>query len=455
MFWHTFAANWKDCLSIKLKLSIMSILEGFFPIIVYPLSDGQPDPAVVNRVGRNFLIPPDFKKLPAHVLETMYAGWVLLGLSVVLSYYSPVLGTIGVLLAAILLFVNYLHQQNKTIDLPFPEAAKIKIQIRAALQKVEMPAFTLSRITWTLVGFLLCISFFCYPKITLLYIGVGLFFLVKDGTIFKKRTTIPAPTPAPVPNPPRKTTTDKEKVSPAPPPMPVPTPAPPKKVVKPKPPEPEPIQIPVETEPNFPMENEPNFPTTAEDAQNPALPEPDAGDFKSLLASVIAKTVSATLPYPIVHEPSEESFFTVLTSCFPDRIFRDLIIEPFAGKQPYVPELIFKHRATNLHIDIEIDEPYVAKTGQPIHYAGYTPDNTRNKYFNQKGWVVIRFAEEQVVKDPKACCKVIADVVESLTGDKTYSRRLKDVSVLSPVEQWTKEQAVLMAQKKYRTTYLK
>jgi hypothetical protein len=387
----------------------------------------------------------------------MYGGWIILGLSVIIFYYSPRLGMLGVLIAGILLFLNYLHRQNKTLDLPFPKMEPIKGKVRAALQKVVMPTLSLKRITWSLVGLLLCIAFFYYPKLTLIYIGVGLFFLVKDGTVFKKSTPTSTPIPAPVPNIPSKTTTNKEKTTTTPAPTPIPTPAPPKKVVKPKPVEPEPIQIPIEipVEPNFPMGNEPKFPTTAEEAQNPDLPEPETGDFKTLLASVIAKTVSATLPYRIVHDPSEDAFFNVLTECFPDRIYRDSIIEQFEGKQPYVPEVIFKHRATNLHIDIEIDEPYVAKTGQPIHYAGYTPDNTRNKYFNQKGWVVIRFAEEQVVKDPKGCCKVIADVVETLTGDKTYSRRLKNVDAVSPVEQWTKEQAVRMAQQKYRTTYLK
>ncbi|MEY4935334.1 MAG: hypothetical protein RIS64_1693 [Bacteroidota bacterium] len=437
----------------------MSILEGFFPIIIYPLSDGQPAPFVppiVNRTGRNFIVPTDSKKqtaTTAELSETMYGGWVILGLSVVIFYYSPRLGMLGVLVAGILLFLNHLHRQNKTLDLPFPNLDPIKVKVRAALQKVVFPTLTLKTITWSLVGLLLCIAFFCYPKMTLIYIGVGLFFLVKDGTIFKKSTTTSSPTPTPIPTIPRKTTTDKEKTTPTP----IPTPAPPKKVVKPKPPvsiEPEP-NFPEPVDPNFPMGNEPKFPTTAEDAQNPVLPEPEAGDFKTLLASVLAKTVSATLPYPIVHDPSEEAFYKVLTACFPDRIYRDSIIELFEGKQPYIPEAIFKHRATNLHIDIEIDEPYVAKTGQPIHYAGYTPDNARNKYFNQKGWVVIRFAEEQVVKDPKGCCKVIADVVETLTGDKTYSRRLKNVDALSPVEQWTKEQAVRMAQQKYRTTYLK
>jgi hypothetical protein len=448
----------------------MSILEGFFPIIVYPLSDGQPAPflpPVANRAGRNFVIPTDPKKQPvnaADLAETMYGGWIILGLSVVIFYYSPRLGMLGVLVSGILLFLNYLHRQNKTLDLPFPNMYPVKVKVRAALQKVVLPTLTLKTITWSLVGLLLCIAFYWYPKLTLIYIGVGLFFLVKDGTVFKRSTTTSTPTPVPTPNIPRQTTTDKEKKTPAPTPTPIPTPAPPKKVVKPKP---APIQIPVEIpvepapnfpeplDPNFPMGNEPNFPTTAEEAQNPDLPEPEVGDLKTMLASVIAKTVSATLPYRIVHDPSEETFFNVLTDCFPDRIYRDSIIEQFEGKQPYVPEMIFKHRATNLHIDIEVDEPYVAKTGQPIHYAGYTPDNTRNKYFNQKGWVVIRFAEEQVVKDPKGCCKVIADVVETLTGDKTYSRRLKNVDTVSPVEQWTKEQAVRMAQQKYRTTYLK
>ncbi|MEO0043924.1 MAG: hypothetical protein RL329_3372 [Bacteroidota bacterium] len=427
----------------------MSILEGFFPIIVYPLSDGQPVPNPnPTRAGRNMLIPTptESKNMPAVIAQTMYGAWFLLGLSVLLFYFSPFLGTIGVLLAAMLLFLNHLHQQNKNINLPFsiPKMDKVQGKIRAALQKVEMPTMTLKRVTWSLVILLLCISFFCYPKLTLAYIGIGLFFLVKDGTVFKKSPSFP------IPNIERTTTSEKTKTRPVAPPVILPTPAP-KKVVKPK--VTEKVVIPVEPEPNFPMGNEPSFPTS--NVENPALPSPEEGDFKTILATVIAKTVSATIPYESIKGQSEEDFYNVLTLAFPDRIFRDLIIEPFDGKQPYIPDMIFKHRATNLHIDIEVDEPYVSKTGQPIHYAGYTPDNARNKYFNLKGWVVIRFAEEQVVKDPKACCKVIAEVIETMTGDKTYSRRFKNVPVLPPIKQWTKEEAAILYQKRHRATYLK
>ncbi|MBK7970280.1 MAG: DUF559 domain-containing protein [Bacteroidetes bacterium] len=45
-------------------------------------------------------------------------------------------------------------------------------------------------------------------------------------------------------------------------------------------------------------------------------------------------------------------------------------------------------------------------------------DNFRNKYFNDFGWVVIRFSEKQVITNVHGCVLHIAMVIRSLMPNK-------------------------------------
>jgi Protein of unknown function (DUF559) len=104
----------------------------------------------------------------------------------------------------------------------------------------------------------------------------------------------------------------------------------------------------------------------------------------------------------------------------------------------------------NLHIDIEIDEPYVYETGQPTHYLNGDKDTRRNAFFLERGWIVIRFSEEQVMKFGQGCCREVAQVIASLLGEETVLIPFQNVAPLTPVRRWGEQEAIQMAEKKIR-----
>lgn len=102
-------------------------------------------------------------------------------------------------------------------------------------------------------------------------------------------------------------------------------------------------------------------------------------------------------------------------------------------------------------MDIEVDEPYSGISRKPMHYIG-SYDQDRDRYFNQHGWVVIRFTEEQVVKQPIPCCHFIGKVLNALIPQYSFPEEL--ALELKPVIQWTYEEAERMALENFRESYL-
>lgn len=119
---------------------------------------------------------------------------------------------------------------------------------------------------------------------------------------------------------------------------------------------------------------------------------------------------------------------------------------------PYSPDFAYIDQSTNLYIDIEIDEPYAYQSNKLTHFIG--KDDRRNKIFIDKGWLVIRFCEEQVVHYPHSCCKAIAQLISDVLGNSLEINQFIDVPDLNPVKQWTESEAANMADKNYRQTYL-
>lgn len=106
----------------------------------------------------------------------------------------------------------------------------------------------------------------------------------------------------------------------------------------------------------------------------------------------------------------------------------------------------------NLVIDIEIDAPYDENTGLPTHFKGQ--DDERNQFFNNRGWVVIRFTERQVHLHPKACCKVIAEVIAGVNPGFVVPEDLQLIAAIEIEDFWSKEKAEQWAKGKYRENYL-
>lgn len=149
----------------------------------------------------------------------------------------------------------------------------------------------------------------------------------------------------------------------------------------------------------------------------------------------------------------ESKFYKKLQHFFGDQIYSKLIIQKSQSYQPYCIEISYFDKQTNLRIDIIIDTPYHDETGDPENYEVLIQDNQRHQVFLEKGWSVIRFAEEQVVRWPQSCCRVIAEVINQIIGTP-IPEELTTVEILQLIQLWTELEARKMARDRYRNNYL-
>ena len=148
---------------------------------------------------------------------------------------------------------------------------------------------------------------------------------------------------------------------------------------------------------------------------------------------------------------SERYFQKYLEQYFPGFIFHQIELTIDGSDFPYSADFVYND-SDGIKIDIEVDEPYSYKNPQPIHFLGSGKDERRNKHFLIKGWIVIRFAESQVVRYPRECCKVIAQTISKISG-KTYYEAFRGVPNLKKVPIWSKQEAMKMLNHKYRDEY--
>jgi hypothetical protein len=175
---------------------------------------------------------------------------------------------------------------------------------------------------------------------------------------------------------------------------------------------------------------------------------------------------------------SENNFYSALSKYFPDRVYKDfglkyrelnnhdadeISTDSFdVGHEYYVPDITYFDREKNILIDIEIDEPYIYSNGEPIHFIENEKDILRNNFFSDNCWIVIRFAEEQVINNTLECIETIKMVLESIFiigGDLEYVHYPLEESILLYekewiVRRWNEQEAINMAKEKYRDTYL-
>jgi hypothetical protein len=119
---------------------------------------------------------------------------------------------------------------------------------------------------------------------------------------------------------------------------------------------------------------------------------------------------------------------------------------PFFNR-PYEPDIVLFDKELNLYIDIEIDEPYDGYYRFPTHEL--EKDDTRDLFFTESGWVVIRFTEKQIHLQEQECVTFILDVLNSI---RSYS--LDNTSNCLIEEQWSYSQAIRWEKEHYREKYL-
>lgn len=160
----------------------------------------------------------------------------------------------------------------------------------------------------------------------------------------------------------------------------------------------------------------------------------------------------------------ESHFYLWLLKYFGDKISNNITIKQLK-EPPFVPDFVYYDSSTNLHIDIEVDEPYSFLTGEPTHYDYVTKkddawevsnkDDFKASLFSRKGWFTIRFSEEQVLNSPQSCCKVIFNLIKSVSLVTTFSIELLTVKDIVPQKSWTIIDCIDMSNRRYRENYLK
>jgi very-short-patch-repair endonuclease len=148
---------------------------------------------------------------------------------------------------------------------------------------------------------------------------------------------------------------------------------------------------------------------------------------------------------------SEDVFLKTLKKIFKRNIYNDLIIPIQNTDKSYSPDFIYWDKEINLLIDIELDEPYDLNTGTPIHYFG--KDDRRNEFFLSNGWFIIRFSEEQIIKEPEYCCDFIEKFIDSVQNHFEFSNKIYSNTKITKRKIWTKEEAYKLAYQRIREHY--
>jgi hypothetical protein len=121
--------------------------------------------------------------------------------------------------------------------------------------------------------------------------------------------------------------------------------------------------------------------------------------------------------------------------------------------KPYEPDIVLFDKKINLYIDIEIDEPYDGYYRYPTHnYRAeddFKQDNIRDLFFTESGWIVVRFTEKQVHKQPKECINYINNLLYSIYN-KEYTIKFEgDIE-----NQWNENQCIQWQLNNFREKYL-
>lgn len=119
----------------------------------------------------------------------------------------------------------------------------------------------------------------------------------------------------------------------------------------------------------------------------------------------------------------------------------------------YYPDFILEDNR-GIFYDIEIDEPYTAKEKVPIHYIydDRNSDAYRNMVLSDRGCVVIRFAESQIILHTKECIDYIL-----LISQQIHSMHIESISenlIDFSVPKWSFDEADNLADNDFRKEYL-
>ena len=112
---------------------------------------------------------------------------------------------------------------------------------------------------------------------------------------------------------------------------------------------------------------------------------------------------------------------------------------------PYYPDLaLVVAGKPEVRIDVEIDEPYRKATREPIHYLS-CGDVFRDHLLNRHGWVVVRLAAQQIAQEPDVCADYLIELLQTMMADSEQAQQHVFTSQPTPVEPWSRNDALKMA----------
>ncbi len=177
---------------------------------------------------------------------------------------------------------------------------------------------------------------------------------------------------------------------------------------------------------------------------------------------ILYPTPKATLVKPSVHQkgrsikhgPSEIVVFARLFRIGLNGVRDDLCVN--IGGHNYYPDFAYVNEEKKIYVDIEIDEPY-SVSGHPTHYiqASGTPiDASRDRRFQDAGWHIVRFTEEQAFCHTREVAKVILGVLKEAGAIDETPSRLANLPDLPTTKQWTENESRKMRREGFRRSYL-
>ncbi len=120
----------------------------------------------------------------------------------------------------------------------------------------------------------------------------------------------------------------------------------------------------------------------------------------------------------------------------------------------YTTDFTIVEPTMGVAIDLEVDEPYEGKYKTPHHCYDQRKDLWRNKFFTERGWIVVRVSEFQVVHQPESVCRLVAQILARVTGNSKYFQPLEAIADLEIDKCWNTIACKQMINQLTREKYL-
>ncbi|MEL6439166.1 MAG: hypothetical protein AAFQ80_07950 [Cyanobacteria bacterium J06621_8] len=133
----------------------------------------------------------------------------------------------------------------------------------------------------------------------------------------------------------------------------------------------------------------------------------------------------------------------------------------FQDEYCYTADFTLINDDLKLGVNLEIDEPYTLKDRTPIHLFEDRKYAFRDNFFLSLGFIVIRFAEYQIVKYPDNCCLYIVKILNQFL-DPNYEIPIPSTAQIFSitncqwqVKSWNRRESEVSAMNNVRELYLK